>query len=196
MTASGRPTSSRGHRAPRSSRALTSVGGVGALHAVARSASEASGFATSAVWRVASAGGVRVLAWIWTRILTERLRVATMWWLNEKVAVRVVAVVPGPHGSVLARVRRGRLVLPSVRLGRDADPEASVRALARDMCGVEAAGWVPVDVVRRPRARLDAVFLATTPRSIGGGGTRCVAWIEPAVLRHHDLARWLGVGTP
>ncbi|NCA14107.1 MAG: hypothetical protein EBS89_08250 [Proteobacteria bacterium] len=59
-----------------------------------------------------------ILAWVWTRVFPERLRIATMWWLNEKVAVRVVAVVPGPHGSVLVRVRRGRFGLPSRRLGR------------------------------------------------------------------------------
>ena len=163
---------------------------------LARKTSSRGRHASSEVWRAVSTIGVRALAWIWTRVLTERQRVATMWWLNEKVTVRVVAVVPGPHGSVLARVRRRRLALPSVRLGRDADPEATVRALVRDECAVEAAGWAPIDAVRRMGARLDAIFVAHASRPTGGRGRGRVAWVAPATIRRDGLTRWLEAGTP
>jgi hypothetical protein len=147
-------------------------------------------------WRATVSGVVGILAWVWTRVLPERLRIATMWWLNEKVAVRVVAVVPGPHGSVLVRVRRGRLGLPSRRLGRDADPEAAVGALVRETCGLVPESWIPIDAVRRPRARLDAIFVANAPRATGAGGRGRVAWVAPTMIDDEGVARWLEAGSP
>jgi hypothetical protein len=114
-----------------------------------------------------------------------------MWWLNEKVAVRVVAVIPGPHGSVLARARRGVLALPSVRLGRDASPEESIDGLVRMTCGIAVGTWVPRDAVRRPGSRLDAVFVAMSPKPIETGRLGRVAWVAPSMIRREDLARWM-----
>ena len=150
----------------------------------------------SPAWRATSHGAVRVLAWTWTRVFSERLRVATMWWLNEKVAVRVVAVVPGPHGSVLAWANQRRLVLPSVRLGRDADPEAAVGSLVREGCGFVPQAWVPIDAVRRPGARLDAIFVAKAARANGVGGRGRVAWVAPSMITEEAIARWLEAGSP
>lgn len=134
---------------------------------------------------------VRALAWVWTRVLTERLRVATMWWLNEKVVVRVVGVVPGPGGTVLARVRRGRLALPSARLDRGSQPAMAVGTSVRDTCGLEASAWRPIDVVRRRGSRLDAILVATGVRNDGRGDGRA-AWVMPGAIRPPVPARWLG----
>ena len=196
MTALRREASGGGGPAIHSSGNPARGGAGGASSPAGRTSSGDAGHASPAMWRATSTIGVRVLAWIWTRVLTERLRVATMWWLNEKVAVRVVAVVPGPHGSVLARVRRGRLVLPSVRLGRDADPEATVRSLVRETCGLDAARWAPIDAVRRSGAALDAIFVAHASRPIGVRGRGRVAWVAPATVRREGLPRWLEAGTP
>jgi hypothetical protein len=151
---------------------------------------------SSRAWRATVRGALPILAWVWTRVFPERLRIATMWWLNEKVAVRVVAVVPGPHGSVLVRVRRGRFGLPSRRLGRDADPEAAVGALVRETCGLVPQAWIPIDAVRRPGARLDAIFVANAPRATVAVGRGRVAWVAPTMIDDEDVARWLEAGSP
>jgi hypothetical protein len=150
--------------------------------------------ASSAVMGATSSGFVRVFAWIWTRVLTERLRLLTMWWLKEKVAVRVVAVVPGPHGSILAGARCDRLTLPSVRLDRNANPEAAVREYVREACDVVAANWPPVDAVRRPGSRLDAIFVADAPRQTGTGGARRATWVTPSTIKRGVLPRWSKAG--
>ena len=71
---------------------------------------------------------VGALAWVWTRVFTERVRVRTMWLLNEKVAVRVVGVVRGPDGAILMVADpAGRWTLPGVPLGRLDQPQSRLR---------------------------------------------------------------------
>lgn len=135
--------------------------------------------------------GVRVAAWVWTRLMTERMRVATMWWLNEKVVVRVVAVVPGPHGSLLARVRNGRLALPSVRLGRASQPADEIGSHLRVTCGLAADAWLPVDAVRGRGRALEAILLAAGVRATGTRADGDVAWVGSPSTVHADAPAWL-----
>ena len=43
--------------------------------------------------------GVRALAWVWTRLMNDRLRTRIMWCLNAKFAVGVTAIVQNDRGD-------------------------------------------------------------------------------------------------
>lgn len=103
---------------------------------------------------------VRSLAWVWTRVLTERVRVRTMWLLSEKVAVRAVGIVRDPDGAMLMVAdRSGKWSLPEVSLGRFDQPQLRLREHLNGMHGLKADNWRPVTTLRSRGTGLDCVYL-------------------------------------
>jgi len=102
---------------------------------------------------------VGALAWLWTRVFTERVRVRTMWLLNEKVAVRVVGIVRGPDGAILMVADpAGRWTLPGVPLGRLDQPQSRLRDHLQGTHGIGARNWRPVSARRSRHAGLECIY--------------------------------------
>ena len=104
---------------------------------------------------------VGALAWVWTRVFTERVRVRTMWLLNEKVAVRVVGIVRGPDGAILMVADpSGRWTLPGVLTNRNHGCETTCKV--RTVLGRVTGGPSrPADrVMRGWSVSTRAMFLA------------------------------------
>lgn len=103
---------------------------------------------------------VRLLAWVWTQVLTERIRVRTMWFINQKVAVRVVGIVRGADGAILMVADTlGQWSLPVVSVGRFDQPQSRLREHLEGRHGIKVGNWRPVSARRLRHAGLDCVYM-------------------------------------
>ena len=146
---------------------------------------------------------VRVLAWVWTRLMHDRLRTGVMWWLNAKFAVGVTAIVRNETGDVLLveRAARGRhpWSLPGGWIRRREQLEEAVAREVREETGFDVEVLGPVSACTFPSPRLDVAYLCR----VRGGTARAWAgtlrwrWSPPDALPpyvHPDAARLVGLG--
>jgi 8-oxo-dGTP diphosphatase len=128
---------------------------------------------------------VRLLAWIWTRLLNDDARSWIMWWLNAKFAVGVTAIVRNDLGQVLfvehAFRRRHRWALPGGWIQRKEGLEAAVVRELAEETGLE----VEVDRVLAATAydlpRLDVAYLCRVRGGVlrGSVETPHLRWCTP-----------------
>jgi ADP-ribose pyrophosphatase YjhB (NUDIX family) len=116
---------------------------------------------------------VPVLAWIWTRLLDDRVRSQVMWWLNAKFAVGVTGIVRNGRGEVLfvqhPSRRRYPWTLPGGWMRRWETPEGALLRELREQAGVdvELEGVLVADTF--PLPRLNVTYLC---RLRGGAESR------------------------
>jgi ADP-ribose pyrophosphatase YjhB (NUDIX family) len=124
--------------------------------------------------------GVRVLAWVWTRLLDDRVRSRLMWWLNAKFAVGVTAVVRNERGEVLfvehAFRRQYPWALPGGWIQRREYPEEAVVRELQEETGLQVAveRAVAAHTFRQPR--LDVAFLCHVREGAARGSAETPRW--------------------
>jgi len=106
---------------------------------------------------------IRLLAWVWTRLLNDRARTDIMWWLNAKLTVGVVGLIFDDAGRVLL-IEHGssgapRWELPGGCLRRRDTPEEALARHVAEQAGLaveveetlaaELAGRLHLEVVYR-----------------------------------------------
>lgn len=131
---------------------------------------------------------VRALAWIWTRLLGDRVRSRIMWWLNPKFAVGVTGVVYNERGEILflehAFRTRYRWALPGGWIGRREHPEHALHRELREETGLTVSIERLLAARTFDQARLDVVYLCRAADSTvrPSGETPRWRWCRPDAL--------------
>jgi 8-oxo-dGTP diphosphatase len=131
---------------------------------------------------------VRVLAWVWTRLMNDQLRSRVMWWLNAKFAVGVSAIVRSERGEVLFVERPFRRChpwgLPGGWIRRREALEGAVVRSVREETGLEVAVERTVAAHTFAVPRLNVAFLCRLQRGTPAGAveTSRLRWCPPDAL--------------
>jgi len=101
---------------------------------------------------------IRLLAWVWTRLLNDRARTDIMWWLNARFTVGVAALIFDDAGRVLLVSQGARWTLPGGRLRRHDTPEAALIRCVAEQTGLWAEVIEPVSAEPAGRSHLEVVY--------------------------------------
>jgi ADP-ribose pyrophosphatase YjhB (NUDIX family) len=128
---------------------------------------------------------VRMLAWIWTRLLSDRVRTLIMWVLNTKFAVGVTGVVRDDTGRVLflehAFRKRFRWALPGGWIKRGEHPADAIVREVQEETGLDVAVERLLAANTFPLPRVDVVYLCRVRggRIRASGETPRWRWCRP-----------------
>ncbi len=130
---------------------------------------------------------IRLLAWVWTRLLNDRARTDIMWWLNARFTVGVVGLIFDDTGRVLL-IEHGssgapRWELPGGRLRRRDTPEEALARHVAEQAGLAVEVEETLAAELAGRSHLEVAYRCrltgrtSRPDRVG----RC-RWCHPADL--------------
>ena len=123
---------------------------------------------------------VRALAFIWTRLMDDRMRTAVMWALNTKFAVGVTGVVANGEGEVLFLEHAFRSpspwALPAGWMRRGERPEAAIVRKVKEETGLDVAVDRLLAANAFPLPRVDVVYLCRLRGGVPRASAQTPRW--------------------